>query len=154
MAIKYCMDIQSYHITINDNLIENIINLSKVIPSATASNVGGWQGVITNRQIDWVEELRTLIETTTNKRTQRFWFNINGPGHSNAWHQHFANCHAAVLYIKTPPDSGNIEFKQQQEVLSINPSPGKLLVFPGTLEHRVTVNNSQEDRISLATNLK
>ena len=148
------MDIQSYQLTVNEDLVENVINLSKIIPSSSASNNGGWQGVITDRQIGWVEELRTLIENTTNKKTERFWFNINGSGHSNTWHKHFLNCHAAVLYIKVPANSGDIEFREDDNVIAVTPTPGKLLVFPGTLEHRVTVNNSQDNRISLATNLK
>jgi hypothetical protein len=148
------MDIQTYQLAFKETLVENIINLSTVIPSTCASNNGGWQGVITDQQIDWVEELRTRIETITNKKTQRLWFNINGPGHYNNWHKHFLNCHAAVLYIKVPIQSGNIEFREHEETLSITPLVGKLLIFPGTLEHRVTVNNSQDIRISLATNLK
>jgi hypothetical protein len=148
------MDIQTYQLTVNDLLVENIIKLSTVIPSSDASNKGGWQGVITDQKIDWVEELKSQIETITNKKTERFWFNINGHGHSNNWHKHFLNCYAAVLYIKVPPQSGNIEFRKQDEILSITPLVGQLLVFPGALEHRVTVNNSQDIRISLATNLK
>jgi hypothetical protein len=148
------MDIQTYQLTVDETLVENIVNLSKIITSTSASNNGGWQGVITTRQIEWVEELRTLIEATTNKKTERFWFNVNGPGHSNTWHKHFLNCHAAVFYIKVPTNSGNIEFREQEEILSITPSVGTLFVFPGMLEHRVTVNESQDIRISLATNLK
>jgi hypothetical protein len=149
------MDIQTYQLTVDETLVENVINLSTIIPSSTGlSNKGGWQGVITNQQIDWVESVRFNIEQITKKKTERFWFNINGPGHFNDWHRHFSNCDAAVLYIKIPPQSGNIEFREQEEILSITPTVGTLFVFPGMLEHRVTVNNSQDFRISLATNLK
>ena len=149
------MDIQTYQLTVDETLVENVIDLSKVIPSSTGlSNKGGWQGVITNQQIDWVESVRRNIEQITKKKTERFWFNVNGPGHFNDWHRHFSNCDAAVLYIKIPPQSGNIEFREQEEILSITPTVGTLFVFPGMLAHRVTVNNSQDFRISLATNLK
>jgi hypothetical protein len=149
------MDIQTYQLTVDETLVENVINLSTIIPSSTGlSNKGGWQGVITNQQIDWVESIRHTIEQVTDKKTERFWFNINGPGHFNDWHRHFSNCDAAVFYIKIPPQSGNIEFREQEEILSITPTVGTLFVFPGMLEHRVTVNESQDIRISLATNLK
>jgi hypothetical protein len=147
------MDIQTYQLKLSDILSTNVLELSKIIPSAIASNNGGWQGVITDQKIDWVEDLRKLIEHTTNKTTQRFWFNINGPGHSNNWHQHFSNSYAAVLYIDVPPNSGDIEFRENDNLTKISPKSGMLLVFPGILEHRVLTNLSNKLRISLATNL-
>ena len=149
------MDIQTYQLTVTETLVENIINLSTVLPSTTGlSNRGGWQGVITNQQIDWVESIRHTIEQLTKKKTERFWFNINGPGHFNDWHRHFSNSYAAVLYIDVPLNSGDIEFRQGEASETITPNQGMLLVFPGTLDHRVTINSSQYNRISLATNLK
>ena len=147
------MNIRQYTINLDDDLTTKVINLQKIIPSSIASNNGGWQGVINDRSINWVENLRVIIEHVTDKMTQRFWFNINGPGHSNNWHSHFTNCSAAVLYINVPVNSGDIEFKNEAESFILTPSNGLLLVFPGTLEHRVLPNLSQEYRISLATNL-
>ncbi len=148
------MNIQTYQIPVDNILVDNIVDLSKVIPSAKASNSGGWQGVVKDENIDWVEKLKKTIETVTKQKTERFWFNINGPGHSNKWHRHFIDCNVAVLYIKVPPNSGNIEFRNNDQIEVITPTAGQLLVFPGTLEHRVTDNESQDIRISLATNLK
>jgi hypothetical protein len=147
------MDIQEYKISIDNSLIQNVIDLQNTINSVNASNCGGWQGVIDNKNIPWVEDLRNCIENTSRKKTQRFWFNINGYGHFNNWHRHFSNCYAAVLYIKVPENSGNIEFRQNTILKEIIPKPGMLLIFPGTLEHRVLPNLSKEVRISLATNL-
>lgn len=148
------MDIQTYQIPLANDLVDKVLGLTDIIPSSIGlSNKGGWQGVITNQQIDWVESIRHTIEKLTNKKTERFWFNVNGPGHFNDWHKHFSNCYAAVLYIAVPINSGDIEFRQGEISKTITPKQGTLLMFPGTLEHRVFPNLSQEYRISLATNL-
>jgi hypothetical protein len=147
------MEIKEYAVILDSDLKQKILELQKTTPSAVASNQGGWQGVVDHKEIPWVESLRYTIEQLTNKKTQRFWFNVNGPGHFNDWHRHFSNCSAAVLYIKVPVNSGNIEFRHNDILKEITPKPGMLLVFPGSLEHRVLPNLSQENRISLATNL-
>jgi phosphatidylserine decarboxylase len=147
------MEIKEYTVILHSDLKQKILELQKTIPSAVSSNQGGWQGVIDHKEISWVESLRYTIEQLTNKKTQRFWFNINGYGNYNNWHRHFSNCSAAVLYIDVPLNSGNIEFRHNDILKEITPKPGTLLVFPGTLEHRVLPNLSQEYRISLATNL-
>ena len=147
------MEIKEYTVILDTGLKQKIVELQKTIPSAVASNQGGWQGVINHQEIPWVESLRCTIEQLTNKKTQRFWFNINGYGNYNNWHRHFSNCYAAVLYINVPLNSGVIEFRQDEITKRITPKEGTLLVFPGTLEHRVLSNLSQEYRISLATNL-
>jgi hypothetical protein len=147
------MDIKEYFLDLDSNLESNVLTLKEKLKSVNASNQGGWQGVIDTRNISWVEELRILIETITKKTTRRFWFNVNGSGHYNKWHRHFNDCYVAVLYIKVPENSGNIEFRQDELLKQITPKPGLLLVFPGTLEHRVLPNLSNEFRISLATNI-
>jgi hypothetical protein len=147
------MEIKEYTVILDNGLKQKILELQKTIPSVLASNQGGWQGVVDYREIPWVESLRYTIEQLTNRKTQRFWFNINGYGNYNNWHKHFSNCNAAVLYINVPLNSGAIEFRQGDASKTITPKSGTLLVFPGTLEHRVLPNLSQEYRISLATNL-
>jgi hypothetical protein len=147
------MEIKEYNVILETSLKQKVLELQKTIPSAVASNQGGWQGVITNQQIGWVEYIRHTIEQLTKKNTERFWFNVNGPGHFNDWHRHFSKCDAAVLYVAVPLNSGDIEFRQGEVSKTITPKQGMLLVFPGTLEHRVLPNLSQEYRISLATNL-
>jgi hypothetical protein len=153
--LNIIMYIQTYQLPLANDLVDKVLELTTTIPSSTGlSNKGGWQGVITNQRIAWVESIRHTIEQVTDKKTERFWFNVNGPGHFNDWHRHFSNCYAAVLYIDVPLNSGDIEFRQGVVSKTITPNQGMLLVFPGTLDHRVTINSSQYNRISLATNLK
>lgn len=147
------MDIKEYVINLDPNLENLVLELKKTLKSARASNQGGWQGVIEHRNFSWVEELRNTIEFITGKTTRRFWFNVNGPGNYNKWHRHFNDCYAAVLYIKVPENSGNIEFRENDVYYQVTPQTGKLIVFPGTLEHQVLPNLSNDNRISLATNI-
>jgi hypothetical protein len=148
------MNIQEYFVNLDENVENNVLNLQKTLKHSNGySNRGGWQGVIENKNITWVEDLRSTIESITGKSTTRFWFNFNNHGDYNEWHKHFNNSYAAVLYIKVPVNSGNIEFRHNDILKEITPKPGMLLVFPGSLEHRVLPNLSQENRISLATNL-
>jgi len=37
--------------------------------------------------------------------------------------------------------------------MTIEPEVGKMLTFPSALRHDVSVNNSQEDRISISYNM-
>ena len=148
------MDIKEYFVELDTDIENNVLELKETLKHSDGlSNRGGWQGVIKDKNTPWIEDLRNIIESITGKSTTRFWFNFNNHGDYNEWHKHFNNSYAAVLYIKVPVNSGNIEFRHNDILKEIIPKPGMLLVFPGSLEHRVLPNLSQEYRISLATNL-
>ena len=50
-------------------------------------------------------------------------------------------------------NSGDIEFRKDDDIHRITPQEGQFLMFPGSLEHRVLENQSSENRISIAINL-
>jgi len=81
-----------------------------------------------------------------------FWFNINPPGASNAWHLHHGIMTSGVVYLEVPRQSGNIVFRHQGLEVSIEPRLGWCVEFPGLLEHCVEINASTEDRICLVYN--
>lgn len=100
------------------------------------------------------------------------WGVINGRGHSNSTHNH-PNCWiSGVYYVKVPSEplrAGSLTFRDpnlartytrsfyrsvQSEVLSITPQAGKLIMFPSWCEHFVTANQTDEDRIAIAFNIK
>lgn len=146
--------IQKFEINFNQDLSNNILELKKTLSSTNSSNKGGWQGVIENdTDISWVTQTRTQIENSTNLKTARFWFNINGPKHYNDWHMHHRNRLVCVAYVKVPEFSGDIEFRANANNFSITPYTGLVLIFPGTLYHRVLPNESMEYRISISANL-
>lgn len=100
-----------------------------------------------------------------------FWFNINPPNSYNVAHCHAGTVMAAVFYIKVPENSGDIEFHRNDglELLPMipkndvfnelsstcwrfQPQEKMYLMFPGTAVHSVGLNNSKEDRVSIAFN--
>lgn len=151
MIQKMTFDIKSKEIVFNKAIIGHILNLSQKLPSNQHTNIGGWQyDFIVNGRPgpDWLNPIVSQID----RKIQRLWININGPGHYNEWHTHY-HAKVGVIYLKVPLDSGDIEFRSYDEIYRITPQAGQFLIFPGSLEHRVLENKSNEFRISLAINL-
>lgn len=100
------------------------------------------------------------------------WGVINGRGHANATHNHPDAWLSGVYYAKVPADearAGSIGFRDpnlarsytqtyyrtvQSDVCLLPPSPGKLVLFPGWTEHFVGPNQTDEDRIAIAFNIR
>ena len=103
------------------------------------------------------------------------WMSINKKGDYNATHDH-PNCHmAGAFWINSPEGCGNFEcqsphsYNYAQEVnvyasdfrektnsyvsYGFLPIEGSIMLFPASLNHRVTPNQSDEDRISSSFNL-
>ena len=103
------------------------------------------------------------------------WININKKGDYNATHDH-PGCHlAGVFWINSPPGCGNLEMQSPHHftssaemrmyteefqkksnaypVYEFPPTEGSILLFPASINHRVTANQSDGDRISAAFNL-
>ena len=103
---------------------------------------------------------------------QGSWININPPQSFNIKHIHPRSLFSGVYYPKVPSgDSGDIIFYRENIVLSYIPEyivndyndvnsgtatykikTGMLLIFPSWLEHSVSPNFTNEDRISIAFN--
>jgi hypothetical protein len=84
-----------------------------------------------------------------------FWFNAQGPGQGTSIHNHDENDEllSGVYYIQVPEKSGEIVLLDGQLTTRLMPKAGHFLFFPPSLPHRVEVNQSQEQRLSLAFNL-
>jgi uncharacterized protein (TIGR02466 family) len=100
------------------------------------------------------------------------WININKRGNFNRPHIHPGAIFSGVVYINCSKDSGNINFLnpvkshiyhiEDSIVENFNgfnsqryfqtPEVGKLLFFPGWLEHYVDPNDSDTDRVSISFN--
>ena len=83
-----------------------------------------------------------------------YWFNIANPGESTGVHNHKKKSKVSgVFYLQIPKNSGNLNFKSERsEIFELKPKTGKLVLFPSKLNHFVTKNKSDEQRISLAFN--
>lgn len=84
-----------------------------------------------------------------------FWFNEMGPGHATTLHAHddYDEVMSAVYYITVPEDSGNIVFHKNGQNQEIKAREGMYILFPPELEHEVTVNKSEEVRLSVGINI-
>ena len=103
------------------------------------------------------------------------WININSTGGYNDTHNHPGSLLSGVLWVKCSKNCGNIFFdnptifteskitnEMTQEAIdglhTFNsyyriPEEGVVLLFPSHLLHRVELNESNEDRISISFNL-
>ena len=146
------------------------------------SNQGGWQSLANKDNNLITDILYDLFENSINKLFQQklqilnHWININGPNSYNIMHDHPMCDLSGVYYINVPENSGNIYFQsphnfvanaelfsynaqarqdlKQYIQMDIKPKDGLLLIFPAYLQHGVTVNQSNEDRISISFNIK
>ena len=105
------------------------------------------------------------------------WININPKGGANATHHHQPWDWSGVFYVKQPNisdeggRSGMIEFInpcQQSSTLAskgfensgmapflrFRPNPGEMVFFPSYLLHSVYPNETDDDRITIAYNLR
>jgi uncharacterized protein (TIGR02466 family) len=121
-----------------------------------------------------LENLREIFKFKDAKRlaVESMWININPPFSYNNFHTHINSYISGVFYIDVPENSGNIEFKHPailqplfvtEDIFEeynaynsskwiISPEQNQLIMFPGWLEHGVSQNLSEHDRISIAFN--
>lgn len=108
-------------------------------------------------------------EVRANLSMSRGWVNKQCPGKPLVIHDHSPAILAAVYYVNCPENSGDLLLvdprgstnwgRNPEGNLSnvkhqrIKPVAGKLVLFPAYILHMVEVNNSTENRISIATNI-
>jgi uncharacterized protein (TIGR02466 family) len=104
-----------------------------------------------------------------NLSLSRAWVNKQCPGKPLVIHDHSPAIMAAVYYVNCPENSGDLllvdprgsanwERNVEGNISNvkhkrIKPVAGKLVLFPAYILHMVEVNNSTENRISIATNI-
>ena len=146
--------------------------------SAKISNIGGYQSETSDNflEIPFFETIRDGLQDLPEFIFLNWWLNINRKGDYNNAHHH-PRCHlGGVFWIKTPPNSGNIEFTSSYEFVGFEeleklypdefvekynsyriyyfpPVAGDILIFPSHLQHEVKENKSDEDRISVSFNI-
>ena len=105
-------------------------------------------------------------------KLQSSWVNLNRKHDFNLSHRHPGSIFSGVYYIKVPENSGRIVFENPiaehsltigpevveeynhftSDAWKLQPTEGKLIIFPSWLRHSVEPNLSNDDRISLAFN--
>ena len=103
------------------------------------------------------------------------WININRPGAFNHKHNHPGSVFSGVFWINAPKDSGLLVFDNPnaftmwdemnsysdefQKILPVHPAyymtpkEGMIVIFPSSIYHKVDLNESVENRISISFNI-
>lgn len=82
-----------------------------------------------------------------------FWFNVAKPNEMTGLHHHSGlSVLSGVAYLQADKNSGNLFFKNEEE-FELEPAVGKIIIFPPHLKHGVRLNESRNERISVAFNL-
>ena len=163
--------------------INKLNNLKKNNQSVIKTNIGGFQSEeftnIDNKEILENVFLNPAIEFTNilipkkkiNLTLSNFWINSNNKNDYNLIHNHHGSNISGVFYIKTPPLSGRLVFKNGDltksygnnfdffynsnfnSVYFCNVEESDLYLFTSETLHYVEPNRSEEERISVAFNL-
>jgi len=99
------------------------------------------------------------------------WANVNAIGASHRSHRHPNNYLSGVYYVHAPPGADSIHFHdprvqagiirppvsaltaQNTDLVATRVREGQLLVFPAWLEHSVSPNASDSERVSVSFNV-
>ena len=165
------------------DLESECIKRSTLDSGQVLTNFGGWHSNNISSNDDFFSEFILEIEKQANNfakeieinqslKLSNLWININGYKDFNLRHTH-PNCLiSGVFYVKVPDESSRITFfhpsfhlmmrewrktlkfnNYTSSIWDINPQKGRLLLFPSWLEHEVSANLSQENRISISFNI-
>jgi hypothetical protein len=139
-----------HRLDLPQGLTEQILEQRKLNPQDRGTR--GWQSrTYTSQPFSWFESVYRQVEAEQGA-IDSWWFNVNTPGEYTGWHSHSRWARVGVLYVQVP--AGDIEFRQGGAYWTETPRAGDLLVFSGSLEHRVLPNSSEQIRISVAFNFK
>jgi hypothetical protein len=97
---------------------------------------------------------RQILQTPAPLRTG-FWFNRMAPGDVTTLHSHEENDEllSAVYYVSAPRNCGRLRFRDDSAVLSVEPEPGLMLLFPPGIPHEVERHRGNGVRLSVAFNV-
>lgn len=115
-----------------------------------------------------VDETKHQLEHTSS------WVNKHNHGDSGAGHAHDNAMFSGVMYFKVPPDSGDLMFfvpsmiptwctqtlypeVKEYNIHNMRESripvkDGMIVIFPAHLTHSININNSKQERYSMAFN--
>jgi len=152
-----------------EDYLSKVYNYIKEYPTSVAvSNQGGYQS---NSEVHFHPYFSSLVKLLNeynykftgnpNSKISSMWINISKYGNYNSLHVHTESTNpstfqqSGVLYLKTPLNSGDIEFHNPSHIsgfFNVTPQERMILIFPQFVPHFVAPNLSQEDRISIAFN--
>jgi hypothetical protein len=149
----------TYHdLSINDAFMDEINDVEWV--NSYKTNVGAKMSDWTMKSdnitkiYEWVEYL--LHDTFPDMPVDHYelyeaWYAKYDEGDRTKIHDHKFVPWSFVYFIKSPPESSSLYFPTSNK--EITPDEGRIVVFPGNVEHYVPENKSN-GRVVLAGNLK
>lgn len=83
------------------------------------------------------------------------WFNAMPPGSRTLKHAHDDDDEliSAVYYVSVPANSGQLILHSRNFSTHVTPEAGMFVLFPPDVQHEVTVNCSNDIRLSLGINI-
>lgn len=98
------------------------------------------------------------------------WINYSRKGSYQEFHMHPESDISGIFYVTAPPNSGDLMFNSPASAynyhklthrsnrmhasVTYKPYEGRTILFPSYLEHMVGLNDTDEERISIAFNVK
>lgn len=149
----------TYHdLSINDAFMDEINDVEWV--NSYKTNVGAKMSDWTMKSdnitkiYEWVEYL--LHDTFPDMPVDHYelyeaWYAKYDEGDRTKIHDHKFVPWSFVYFIKSPPESSSLYFPTSNK--EITPDEGRIVIFPGNVEHYVPENKSN-GRVVLAGNLK
>ena len=149
-------------------LIKELYKIQNQNPKGvTISNAGGYQTQDTLQTNSYflplVNFIKEVIFKGVNRSSQilNMWGNISPKYCYNITHHHEGfrepSIMSGVAYLQVTKDSGDIVFHSPSDICQTNkftPTNKCMLLFPQNLIHSVNPNNNDQDRISVAFNVK
>lgn len=134
----------------------------------------GW---LTQRIMALANDVAPHFSSKANFDDGILWANVNRRGDFNAMHTHPDAILSGCIYLKVDsPEQGAIQFLDAREgsptahwrcytrlndatplteqAVTVTPREGDILFFPGWLKHWVTPNLTDEERVSVAFNIR
>lgn len=152
-----------------NKMVKELYNLKESNYSREISNHRGYQSkdILDNKVfLPLIKSVCNIVKKSYGKKFAQFttlWGNISPRGGYNRPHSHNEKVRgdirslSGVFYLKTPPNSGDINFCDPSNInhgVNVKPTPNKLLIFDPDIIHYVDPNNNPDnDRISLAFNI-
>jgi hypothetical protein len=156
-----------------DSIIKDIYSIKDKTQSVQKTNHGGWQSPFIKNELETesfvslknkIKEAVDLVidmEKLTNINYDlNYWININKTNDYNVMHRHGDLLLGAVYYPFVPNDGAKLIFHRTDgasayypDLFPINCRTNMLCIFTPHLYHSVSVNLSEQERISMAFNI-
>ena len=89
-----------------------------------------------------------------NFRTEDCWGALYKKGHYIKTHHHWPSALSWTYYVKTSPQTEPFVFVGHGEEKTIYPEEGDLIIFPSVMNHRVSVSQTDDERIVIVGNIR